>query len=204
VETRMLLKGRTMKYVVLVLLLLLASGNSLQNACAGELNDRSTASDKVHGETDLSSADSPARSNIKAGSENKSDWLAGVFPSMDNCTPHHFYYDVYKKRSANGILEKNGYQPYNVDSQIAKYKIKEKLYGLSATEIAVPSGTFSVYAITFTVSAERLSDVIKGKTGYKLEIYRTNFKERSGIAYIFPVKQNISKLICVTFDGGDI
>lgn len=199
-EVGMLLNGWTMRYAVFVLLLALVSGYSLQNACAEELNSGSAASPA---ETGSSSADSPARMKTKAGDKSSSGWLDGVFPSMNNCTPRRFYYDVYKKQSANGIIEKYGYRPYKVDSQLATYKIQEKLYGLNVTEISVPSGSFSVYAITFDVSAWRLLDAIESNTGHKLEIYRANFKEKSGIAYIFPDKNNQSKLVCVTFDGGD-
>lgn len=196
----MLLKGWTMRYAVFVLLLALVSGYSLQNACAGELNSGSAASPA---ETGSSSADSPARLKVKAEDESRSGWLDGVFPSMSNCTPHKFYYDVYKKRSENGILESNGYHPYKVDAEIASYKIHEKFFGLDATEIIVPAGTISSYGVIVSSSAKHLSEAIRNVTGHMVTIAGPKFKVQSGKAFIMSRGTNQSLFVCTTYYGGD-
>lgn len=130
------------------------------------------------------------------------NWLENIFPSMKNCTPSNFYFDDETKRSNNGILEKNGYRVYQVDEYTAKYKIREKFFGFDAVEIAIPSATHSIYAVTIETSAKNFSGVIKNKTGYNLPLFDKKFKVQSGMAYLIPEGRNKSILVCDSFDGG--
>jgi hypothetical protein len=90
------------------------------------------------------------------------NWLQEIFPSPSNCTPTNgVYYDRYKSESADRIMEKKGYVPYFIDDQIAKYKIHEVFYGLSAIEFGIPSSTSSIFTVSVNVSAKKLAENIK-------------------------------------------
>ena len=130
------------------------------------------------------------------------NWLERVFPSMDNCTPSDFYFDKEAKRSNSGFLEKNGYRAYKIDEYTAKYKIREKFFDLDATEIAIPSGTDSLYTVTVQVGVKSLAEIIKNKTGYRSPVYSKEFKAQSAMAYLVPEGTNKSTFVCFTFDGG--
>lgn len=125
------------------------------------------------------------------------NWLDYVFPSVIECTPNNLFYDTILKRSNNGILEKRGYSPYQIDGHTAKYKINERFYGLNATEIAIPVGD-SVYMVTVRAGAKKLSDAILGKSGKRLQMYRPGFKTESGVAYLISDDKEKSSFICYT------
>lgn len=129
------------------------------------------------------------------------NWLDMLFPSATKCTPNNFYYDKNTKRTNNGILEKLGYSPYKVDDHTAKYKIHEKFYGMDAIEIAIPSGTDSMYVITVSNGAKDLFEAILKKSGERLDIYRNGFKARSGVAYLISVNEKESSFVCFTYEG---
>jgi hypothetical protein len=130
------------------------------------------------------------------------NWLEDIFPSMNNCTPTNFYFDEKSKKSNNGVLEKNGYYPYKIDKYIAKYKISEKFFGYDATEIAIPSGTDSIYTVTVQIDAKNLAEAIKSKTNYRLSFYSKKFKAQSAMAYLIPERTGKSTFVCFTFDDG--
>ncbi len=95
------------------------------------------------------------------GGQQELHWLDNIYPSMDDCTPYHFYFEKESKRTSNRILERKGYYPYKVDEEVARYKLHEKFMGLDATEIAIPSNTYAIHMITVPVNVKRLAAAIK-------------------------------------------
>lgn len=135
------------------------------------------------------------------GEKISSSWLEEIFPSVTKCTPDSFYYDKNAQRSNNGVLEKLGYSPYKIDDYVARYRINENFHGLSATEIAIPSGTDSVYSVTVSNGVRVLSDAIHKKTGKRLQIYNQRFKATSGVAYLISEDKQKTSFVCFTFQG---
>ena len=131
-----------------------------------------------------------------------SNWIENLFPSMYDCTPYTFYFDLKTKKSSNSFLEKNGYSPYSIDKHLAKYKIREKFFGFDATEISIPSGTDSIYTITIQASSKDLAKIINKKTGSRPHIYKKEFQPQSAFAYLVPEGKDKSTLICFTSDEG--
>lgn len=137
--------------------------------------------------------------SLRTNREIPYNWLDIIFPSIVDCTPKSFYYDKNEKRTDNGILERLGYFPYRIDAVTARYKIHEKFYGLDAIEIAIPSGTDSVYVITVLNGAKDFSETIMKKIGQRPQIYNENFKVRSSVAYLISDDKKISSFVCYTF-----
>lgn len=135
------------------------------------------------------------------GKELSSNWLEKFFPSVTKCTPDSFYYDKNAQRSNNGVLGKLGYSPYKIDDYVARYRINENFHGLPATEIAIPSGTDSVYSVTVSSGVRVLSDAIHKKTGKRLQIYNQRFKATSGVAYLISEDKQKTSFVCFTFQG---
>ncbi len=129
-------------------------------------------------------------------------WLESLFPMMDNCTPRSFYYDKNVKSSNYSVLEKNGYHPYKIDEYTAKYKVDEKFFGFVATEIAIPSGTDSIYTVTVNGNAKNFAKAIKIHTGYTPSIYNNKFKSKSAKPYLVPEVGNKTTFVCFTFEEG--
>lgn len=128
-------------------------------------------------------------------------WIEGLFPSMSSCTPQTaFYFDASTKRSNNGLLERKGYSPYKVDAHTARYKIREKFFGIDAVEIAIPSSTDSVYAVTVSASVKLLSKAVLAKTGKKLRVVDSGFRPVSGVAYLATERADEAMFVCFTFE----
>ena len=143
-----------------------------------------------------------SRSSIQEAASLKIEWLKRVFPSINNCTPNNFYFDQKIKRSNNGGLEINGYRAYKINQSTANYRIREKFFGFNATEIAIPSGTDSVYTVTVRTSAKSLAEAIKAQTAHKPSLYNKEFNAQSAVAYLVPEETNKTTFVCFTFDGG--
>lgn len=139
--------------------------------------------------------------SISANDENVSvEWVTNLFPKINHCTPKDWY-------SAQNItahlLEKKGYRPYEVADSSAKYKIREKFYGIDATELSIPSGEDSIYTVTVSASTEKLAKRIKQITGINISVYNGDaYVAKSGKAYLVPISKNQSMFVCFTYDGG--
>ncbi|ALR07573.1 hypothetical protein XFHB_12765 [Xylella fastidiosa] len=127
-------------------------------------------------------------------------WMDAIFPAMDNCTPYYFYFDPHTKRTSNGVLERKGYTPYQVESSVAKYKVHDKFMGLDATEITIPTSPYGMYKVTLPVSVERLTAAVEKNTGHRLAIAIPKFKSQSGVPYLVEEGKNTSSFICA-FDA---
>ena len=138
------------------------------------------------------------QSLTQAGSKNK--WLERLFPKIKKCTPRSLYFDESTKRSNNGLLESFGYSPYKIDAEVARYKINEKFYGLTATEIGIPSGTSSIYYVTVAGDISKISATIFEKTKIAPDLYKNNFKPKSGVAYLISEAKDRSTFACFTFE----
>ncbi|ALR09778.2 hypothetical protein [Xylella fastidiosa] len=136
------------------------------------------------------------------GGQQELHWLDNIYPSMDDCTPYHFYFETESKRTSNRILERKGYSPYKVDEEVARYKVHEKFMGLDATEIAIPSNTYAIHMITVPVKVKRFAAAIKKTTGYQLTIAAPGFNPQSGVAYLVEEGKNKSSFVCITSDEG--
>jgi hypothetical protein len=130
----------------------------------------------------------------------QNSWLQEIFTTPNKCTPKNLYYDKNLNASVDKIMEEKGYLPYSIDDQLAKYKIHESFYGLKAIELAIPSETDSIYAVTINSNAATLAKNIKTKTGVTLNIYSPTMKVKSGEAYIVPDSTTTSTYICFTFE----
>ncbi|HHW4669321.1 MAG TPA: hypothetical protein ACQGQJ_06935 [Xylella fastidiosa subsp. multiplex] len=127
-------------------------------------------------------------------------WMDAIFPAMDDCTPYYFYFDPHTKRTSNGVLERKGYTPYQVENSVAKYKVHDKFMGLDATEITIPTSPYGMYKVTLPVSVERLTAAVEKNTGHRLAIAIPEFKSQSGVPYLVEEGNNTSSFIC-TFDA---
>lgn len=140
--------------------------------------------------------------SLAMGDHDDVNWVEKIFPSMDNCTPGSFYFDLKARRSNNGIPEKYGYHAYKIDEYTATYKVRGRFFGLNAIEISIPSNTDSIYTVTVLASGKSLADAIKSTTTHSLPLYSKKFKAQSAKAYIVPEGENKSTLVCFTFNGG--
>lgn len=127
-------------------------------------------------------------------------WMDAIFPTMDNCTPYYFYFDPHTKRTSNGVLERKGYTPYQVENSVAKYKVHDKFMGLDATEITIPTSPYGMYKVTLPVSVERLTAAVEKNTGHRLAIAIPEFKSQSGVPYLVEEGNNTSSFVCA-FDA---
>lgn len=128
-------------------------------------------------------------------------WLERQFPQLTNCTPSDLYFDPEAKNSNGRLLERKGYHAGFLDEQFARFEIAENFYGERAFQLAIPTGTNSIYEVRVKAGAKKLADAIQKRTGVRLEIYRAGFKAVSATAYIVPDGEDQSRFVCATFVG---
>ncbi len=137
----------------------------------------------------------------EAGRSGAANWLERQFADLHRCTPSSLYFDPETKASNDRFLERIGYQAKLVNDTFAKFDIADDFYGVRAVQLAIPSGTNSIYEIRVNANASRLADAIQKRTGTRLDIYRSTFKATSAVAYIIPDGDDGARFVCATFVG---
>lgn len=132
------------------------------------------------------------------------EWLAGIFPKINNCTPKDW-------SKVEGLLESEGYKKkgfseYEKGSNVfvSRFDIREKFFGFNAVEMAIPGGEVSIYAVTVKASPKELAAKIYSVTGKKIHVYQGEANSvKSGRAYINPRGNNKSEFVCFTDSEGE-
>lgn len=161
---------------------------------------------RLHTPLDASDCDAHFEMDVQSPSKGEklsSSWPEKIFPPVTKCTPDSFYYGKNAQRSNNGVLEKLGYSPYKIDDYVARYRINENFHGLPATEIAIPSGTDSVYSVTVSSGVRVLSDAIHKKTGKRLQYIQPEIQSDPGCC-IFNLRGQTKNIVCMFHLSGVI
>lgn len=133
--------------------------------------------------------------SLIANGKVRSNWLEFVIPSIAECTPAAFFYDRDTARSNNGILEKLGYRPFEINSLVAKYKVTETFHGVRVSEVWIPSSLDSYVALILESNVPHVKRKIKIGSNEHIDA-----KPKNGSAYITALSRNRSKLVCETFE----
>ena len=132
--------------------------------------------------------------------KNAESWLTAMFPDPNNCVPKSpFYFDINTKQSYQQVLEKRGYIPFDSNTMLATYAVKESFYGFAATSIAIPTENFSLFVVNVNANAKTLAKRIREKTGTDIVISNGKTKPKSGAAHIVPGDGNTSSFTCLPY-----